>query len=127
MRLLLDTHVVLWALADDSRIGSEARRAIEDTRNSVFVSAASAWEIAVKRALGKLEAPSDLIAWIERSAFNGLSIAIEHALASAELPPRHRDPFDRLLVAQSRLESLTLVTGDAQIARYDVATLDATT
>jgi PIN domain nuclease of toxin-antitoxin system len=89
------------------------------------VSAASAWEIALKRALGKLKAPGDIGEWIDGNSFTRLSIEVEHAVAAAELPPHHADPFDRLLVAQAQLEGLTLVARDDRILRYDVALLDA--
>jgi PIN domain nuclease of toxin-antitoxin system len=122
---LLDTHAFLWWLQDDPRLGAGARRAVEKPENLVFVSAASAWEIALKRALGKLKAPGDIGEWIDGNSFTRLSIEIEHAAAAAELPPHHADPFDRLLVAQAQLEGLTLVAGDDRIERYDVALLDA--
>ena len=126
MRLLLDTHAFLWWLADDAKLGPKARAAIADGRSVVFVSAASVWEIAVKRRSGKLDAPGDVADWIERCDFAPLSIDVEHAVAAAELPPHHRDPFDRMLVAQAQLEELTLVARDDAIDEYDVAVLDAT-
>lgn len=125
MRLLLDTHVLLWALRDDRQLGPEAREAIENTQNPVYVSSASVWEIALKRALGKLEAPRDLVQWLRRTAFQSLAIEIEHAVAAAELPRHHTDPFDRMLIAQAQLQGLTLVTRDSRIAEYSVALLDA--
>jgi PIN domain nuclease of toxin-antitoxin system len=125
MRLLLETHTFLWWLSDDPKLGPEARRAIEKPENFVFVSAASAWEIAVKRASGKLKAPGDIVDWIEQSSFSDLPIEVEHAVASAELPKHHNDPFDRLLVAQAQLEGMTLVAHDDEITRYDVSVLDA--
>jgi PIN domain nuclease of toxin-antitoxin system len=125
LRLLLDTHAFLWWLADDRGLGAQARNEIADGGNLVFVSAASAWEIAVKRAAGKLLAPGDIAGWIEQSNFAPLPIEVEHAVASAELPRHHTDPFDRLLVAQARLEELTLVARDDQIDKYDVNVIDA--
>jgi PIN domain nuclease of toxin-antitoxin system len=122
--ILLDTHAFLWWNADDPKLGTAARAAIRDL-DTVFVSAATAWEIALKRAKGKLDAAGDVADWIEQNAFRALPIEVAHAVAGADLRPHHRDPFDRLLVAQARLEELTLVTADAQIRRYDVATLDA--
>lgn len=91
----------------------------------MYASAASAWEIEIKRALGKLEAPPDLATAIAATGFEPLSIEIEHAVAAGCLPALHADPFDRLLVAQARLEDLTLVTSGGQVARYDVRTLSA--
>ena len=125
MKLLFDTHAFLWWLNDDERLGSGARQAIESGENLVYVSAATAWEIALKRAAGRLEAPGDVAEWIEQSAFSDLPIGVEHAVASAELPQHHKDPFDRLLVAQARAEGLTLVARDADIAKYDVEIVDA--
>jgi PIN domain nuclease of toxin-antitoxin system len=122
--LLLDTHVLLWWSAGDPGLGRRAEAAIADPANVVFISAATAWEIAVKRAAGRLEAP-DARVLIEAGGFQGLPIDADHAVASAELPPHHRDPFDRLLVAQAQLEQLSLVTADPQLARYDVELLDA--
>jgi PIN domain nuclease of toxin-antitoxin system len=125
VQLLLDTHAYLWWNSDDPAIGPVARGAIADPGNTVFVSAATALEIAVKRAIGKLEFERDIAESIVANAFTALPIEVEHAVASGELPLHHRDPFDRLLIAQARVDDLTLVTGDAQIGRYDVATLDA--
>lgn len=125
MRLLLDTHVVLWCLGDVDRLGESARRAITDGHNVVFVSAASAWEISIKRSLGKLEAPDDLEFAITKTGFRPLPITLAHARHAGELPPHHADPFDRMLVAQAGLEALTLVTRDARLGDYEVAILDA--
>jgi PIN domain nuclease of toxin-antitoxin system len=125
VRLLLDTHTFLWWLGDDPSLGPRARRAIADERNAVFVSAASAWEIAVKRRSGKLEAPGDIAEWIANSDFAPLPIEVEHAVAAAELPLHHRDPFDRMLVVQAQLEDLTLIARDDEIGKYAVPVLDA--
>lgn len=127
MLLLLDTHTFLWWNADDPALGPVARDAIMDNDNIVFVSAATAWEIATKRVSGKLEAPGDIAGWIRGNGFTEISVDVEHAILSAELPRHHRDPFDRLLVAQACSEELTLVTSDPEIVKYDVATLDAGT
>jgi PIN domain nuclease of toxin-antitoxin system len=123
--LLLDTHAFLWWSADDSALGQIARDAIAEPDNIVFVSAATAWEIATKRQSGKLDAPGDIAEWIQRSGFMDIAIEVAHAILSAELPQHHRDPFDRLLVAQASIEELTLVTSDPEIVKYDVQTLDA--
>jgi len=125
LRLLLDTHVLLWVLLDDRRLRSEVRDRIADGRTEVFVSAASAWEITIKRALGQLRAPDDLVHQLAAARLAGLDVRIEHALAVAELPDHHRDPFDRLLVAQARVEKLVLVTSDDVLRRYDVPVLQA--
>ena len=125
MQLLLDTHAFLWWLKADPKLGPEARSVISDGENDVYISAATAWEIAVKRANGSLDAPGDIVDWITRSDFTDLSITVEHAIAAAELPPHHHDPFDRLLVAQARLEDLTLVAHDREIEKYEVPQLPA--
>lgn len=125
MRLLLDTHVLLWALTDDSSLTAAARAAIVDGRNRVVVSAVSAWEITIKRSLGKLRAPADLAEEVAAHRFTPLAVSLEHALAVGALPDLHRDPFDRLLVAQAGVEDLTIVTRDRAIARYDVDVLGA--
>ena len=126
MLLLLDTHAFLWWLNDSEELGFKARETIASGDNLVFVSAATAWEVAVKRASGKLDAPGDIASWIVDNHFTPLSIEVEHAVDAAELPFHHRDPFDRILVAQARRIGLTLVTSDEQISAYDVALLDAT-
>ena len=125
MRLLLDTHVLLWWLADDAALGEEARAAVADPRSFVAVSAASACEIAIKKALGKVHAPDDLEAELERNRFAALVVTVGHALRAGALPPHHHDPFDRMLVAQGQTEGLTIVSGDPDIARYGVPVLIA--
>lgn len=125
MLLLLDTHAFLWWNADDAALGPVARSAIADGDNIVFVSAATAWEIATKRASGKLAASGDIAEWMRKNGFDEIAIEVEHAVLAAELPQHHADPFDRLLVAQATIEELTLVTSDPEVAKYDVATLDA--
>jgi PIN domain nuclease of toxin-antitoxin system len=123
-RLLLDTHVVLWWLADDPTLSDELKATI-DEEVDVFVSAATVWEVAIKQQLGKITAPSDLPERIRDSELPNLSITSGHAIAAARLPPIHRDPFDRLLVAQARSEGLTLLTRDKILRDYDVAVLPA--
>lgn len=125
MRLLLDTAVVLWALGDDPKLSREARAAIVAADSVVTVSAASAWEIAIKRALGRLEAPEDLAGALRAARLEPLDITIEHATVAGALPRHHDDPFDRMLVAQAQIEDLTLVTRDRAFARYNVRTLAA--
>lgn len=125
MNLLLDTHVLLWALDTPERLGVEAREVLRDPRHQVVVSAASAWEISVKAALGKLRFDGDLSRVLKAVGFDALTISVEHALAAGALPAVHRDPFDRMLVAQARIEGLTLVTRDAVFDGYDVATMAA--
>lgn len=117
MRLLLDTHVLLWWLADSPRLTKPARTLIAGG-SQVFVSAGTAWEISIKRALGKLTAPDDLEAAVEASQFEPLPISVRHTIAAGDLAHFHEDPFDRLLVAQAKCEGLRLVTGDSRLAAY---------
>lgn len=129
MSLLLDTQVFLWWVNDDPRLGANARKALEDAGIQVVFSSASAWEIAIKARLGRLHAPPDLTTFLtDQITINGfrvLPIELEHAARVRHLDDHHRDPFDRLLVAQAILEGLTLVTSDAVIGRYPVNVLDA--
>ena len=124
-RLLLDTHAVLWAMEDNPRLDSNARRAIVDPRNEVFVSAASAWEIAIKRALGRVRAPDNLGDEVVAAGFSELAVTIFHGELAARLPLYHRDPFDRMLVAQAQAEGLVIVTADPRIMEYTVRTMSA--
>lgn len=124
MRLLLDTHALLWWLGDDPRLSAGARQGITDSP-VVVVSAASVWEIAVKQALGKLTGPDDLEAEITANGFTALDISAGHALSAGRLPRHHEDPFDRMLIAQAMSEGLTVVTGDRRFADYDVPRLAA--
>jgi PIN domain nuclease of toxin-antitoxin system len=119
-RLLLDTHVLLWWLSDDSQLSSDAREAISDPRNEIYVSAATTWEIAIKTQLGKLQAPVDMESIIEAEGFTPLPITLFHGQQAGHLPPLHRDPFDRMLIAQASAEGLVLVTNDEQIVRYGI-------
>jgi PIN domain nuclease of toxin-antitoxin system len=120
LRLLVDSHVVLWHVLDDPRLGPTPTAAIEADNAEVLVSIASLWEIAIKRALGKLEAPDDLPQRIEELGFEMLPITAEHAWRVRDLPHHHGDPFDRLLIAQARAEALPIVTADPSFAAYDV-------
>lgn len=116
-RLLLDTQIVLWALAGHRRLPREARRLIQ--AHDAVVSAASIWEIAIKVSIGELDADPDAVRLaLDPSGFEELPVTGEHAARVALLPPHHRDPFDRLLVAQALVEGLTLLTADAQLAPY---------
>ncbi|MGH7550991.1 MAG: type II toxin-antitoxin system VapC family toxin [Gemmatimonadota bacterium] len=117
--LLLDTHVFLWWRTNDPRLGSESRDAISSTP-LVFVSAASAWEAAIKIALGRLRLPEPFSRGVDDSGFQRLPIAFEHADAAAVLPRHHGDPFDRMLVAQAQFEGCALVTHDTLLAPYGV-------
>lgn len=127
MKVLIDTHTFLWWNTDDPLLSVRAREIIADGRNEIFVSAASAWEIAIKTAKGRLILPESPARYISSRIslfrFRSLPIQISHAAHVFELPSYHQDPFDRLLIAQSRLESLPLVTKDEDILKYDVETI----
>ena len=118
MRLLLDTHVFLWWLADDDRLKKAEREAIREPENDVYLSAASIWEIVIKQGLGRLRVPESASVAARRLGLQPLPITFEHAEATATLPPLHGDPFDRILVAQARTETLTLVSYDTAIRAY---------
>jgi PIN domain nuclease of toxin-antitoxin system len=120
-RFLVDTHAVLWWLAGDRRLPAAVRATIADPANEALVSAASAWEIAIKRSVGKLEAPDLLLDEVPSVGLQWLPVTAEHAWAVRQLPLHHRDPFDRLLVAQATLEDAVIVSGDRRLAAYGVA------
>ena len=125
MRLLLDTHVFLWWLQDDPRLGRMARRRIRASENLVYVSAASIWEVSIKQSLGRIDFQgAKVVDEIETGGFIELEITARHAWAAGRLPPHHADPFDRLLIAQARLEGLTLVTRDPAFKNYAVQLLE---
>ena len=126
-RLLIDTHVFLWWLGDDHRLGPKARDLIANADNQVFVSAATAWEIAIKKSIGKLDAPDDLDAIAKEEGFEELPITFFHGERAGDLPRLHRDPFDRMLVAQSQAEGLEIITADDTIPNYAVKTFNALT
>ena len=123
MTLLLDTHVLLWWLADDPRLTPAMREAIADPSTSIMVSAASAWEAAIKAAVGKLTVPDGLQQELERHGFDELPVTIEDGLAAGALPRHHSDPFDRMLIAQATRRRFVVVTADRRFADYDVLTL----
>ncbi len=124
MRLLLDTHVALWALADAPKLGPSARAAIVDAGNDVLVSAVSVAEVAIKASSGKLTGAEHFVGECRTAGLAELPFTAAHADALRELPLLHRNPFDRLLVCQARVEGLTVVTVDPQCREYAVATLD---
>jgi PIN domain nuclease of toxin-antitoxin system len=127
MRLVLDTHALLWWLDGDRRLSRLARTAIGDAENTVFVSAASAWEITTKNRLGKLPGAADVAAdvagAVSGQGFTPLDITIVHAQRAGRLPGEHRDPFDRMLIAQSQVEDLQIVTDDSVFDAYGVERL----
>lgn len=119
MRILLDTHIFVWWLANDRKLPKAADPLILDPSNEIHVSAASVWEIAIKSGLGQIEVdPLLVVAAIPESGFKELSITAQHAIEVRALPQHHRDPFDRMLVAQSRVEPMHLLTHDKQLAAY---------
>jgi len=123
LRLLIDTQAFLWWMAGAPRLSASAREAIGDPANAVHFSIASAWEIEIKRAIGKLRAPHDLAAAIKTEGFDLLPVELSHIAALAGLPAHHRDPFDRMLLAQAQVEGLRLVSADTVFRRYGVAPL----
>ena len=125
MNLLLDTHVLIWALENNPTLSEIAANSIIDGSNMVFVSAASVWEIGIKRNIGKLETPDNLLEEIKLHRFTPLHINHDHAQLAGKLPDINKDPFDRILIAQAIIEKFTLVTRDQWIAEYDVAILKA--
>lgn len=124
MRLLLDTHVLIWSLSSPGRLPRRLVRRLEDPATVVFASAASTWEIAIKAALGKIDAsPDEVAAGIRETGFTELSVSVAHTCRLADLPNHHRDPFDRMLVAQALEEGLTLVTSDRALHSYPIPML----
>jgi len=120
VKLLLDTHAALWWLADDEHLGGDAARQLTDESNRVLLSSAVVWEVAIKRSLGKLQAPADMAATLLSGGVHPLAITIEHAAAVEALPCHHGDPFDRILVAQAIAEGAAIVSQDERLAAYDV-------
>ncbi|MDE0281114.1 MAG: type II toxin-antitoxin system VapC family toxin [Gammaproteobacteria bacterium] len=120
MRLLLDTHILLWALNDDPRLVAPAREALHDAQERI-VSAATIWEISIKRALGKLRVEGNPIQHALDAGCVPLSVTWSHGEAAGSLPPHHADPFDRLLIAQAQIEGMTILTADPFFRQYDVS------
>ncbi len=125
MNLLLDTHTVLWWLSDDPALSETARAAIADPENTVFLSAVVMWEIRIKQSIGKLDLPDNFGEVLDEQRFAELAVTVDHAHTIAELPAAHRDPFDRMLVAQAMVEHMVIVTRDRSIADYDVEVIVA--
>jgi len=124
-RLLLDTHTFLWWLTDSKNLGKNSRALIKDSKNFIFFSAASGWEISIKKSLGKLEAPEGMDNIVEEEGFERLSISVFHAERAGALPLIHRDPFDRMLIAQAQAEGLEIITADEIIPQYGINTINA--
>ncbi|MEX2493310.1 MAG: type II toxin-antitoxin system VapC family toxin [Nitrospirales bacterium] len=123
MKFLLDTHVLLWWLSDHKSLSSKAAVAIKDGENSIFVSAATAWEISMKQGLGKLKAPANLEEVLTSNSFQPLPISLQHGLVAGALPRHHDDPFDRMLIAQAQIGQLTIITHDIRMEGYGVSIL----
>ena len=119
-RFLLDTHTLLWWLNDSPQLGPRCREMIRNDRNQVFVSAATTWEISIKMAIGKLRAPEDMDSVVEDEGFSKLPISLYHGQLAGSLPAHHRDPFDRMLIAQAQAEGLILITADENISLYNL-------
>lgn len=124
-RLLLDTHAFIWWIAGNESLGQKAREQIADTGNEIYISSASVWEMSIKQQLGKLSAPEDLETVVERCGFSALPISLFHAQQAGSLPAHHRDPFDRMLIAQGQAEGLTIVTQDSAFPAYGIHLLNA--
>jgi PIN domain nuclease of toxin-antitoxin system len=127
VRILLDTHVFLWWISRDHQLSSDASELMADIENELFLSPASVWEIVIKAQAGRLPLPTPIARFITEemteNAIDALPIAISHALAVAELPPLHKDPFDRMIIAQAQCEKLPILTADPMIRQYDVETM----
>jgi PIN domain nuclease of toxin-antitoxin system len=117
---LLDTHILLWFLENDSKLSDQVREVITNPKNLIFVSVISAWKISIKQSLGKLIAPSNLEEALRFSRFEVLSMTLAHGIKVADLPIHHKDPFDRMLIAQALIEGLTIITVDQKFKLYDV-------
>lgn len=120
MNVLLDTHLLVWWLTDAKELSTEARAIIAAQENVVFVSAASVWELRIKEALGKIKLPEDFGEVLEAQPFEELAVTVAHAHEVRKLPMHHRDPFDRMLIAQARSDGLTFLTHDEVVAKYEV-------
>ncbi|ASK27436.1 PIN domain nuclease [Neisseria chenwenguii] len=124
-KILLDTHVVLWWVLDDGKLGKNARKLIENPNNLIFVSAASIWELSIKLNKGLLKLPEEFFDVIGQEDFENLPIDFFHAKQAGQLPAIHQDPFDRMLIAQTQAEGLELMTVDGYIPQYGIRVIDA--
>lgn len=124
-RILLDTHALLWWLDDNARLGDKAKELISDPRNEIYVSAATSWEISIKKSICKLQAPDDLESIVEDEGFTPLPVSLFHGEQAGILPEHHKDPFDRMLIAQAQAEGLALMTCDSKFPPYKIKLIDA--
>lgn len=125
MQYLLDTHVILWWLTDPKKINRKANKIIGDRENKIFISSASFWEMAIKKSIGRLTLPHNLIETLISEGFETLPILPEEGLGVADLPLLHSDPFDRLLIIQAKFQDLIIITNDSKIKEYPVVTLES--
>ncbi len=125
MKVIIDTHVLLWWLDEPKSLSKEARDVLAQQENIVYVSAASTWEIAIKQSLGKLKIPKGIEVVLEKNSFTELSISILHSRAVAQLPSIHGDPFDRLLIAQTICEKASIITRDKIFSKYHIPVIKA--
>jgi PIN domain nuclease of toxin-antitoxin system len=123
MNIILDTHIILWWLEDNPRLKNSFKNAIADKRNLCFISAASVWEISIKKALGKLDIPSNYLSVLKKQGFGELPITWEHSQKILSLPMKHKDPFDRMLIAQCIAGGFTILTADGIFAEYKIKML----
>ena len=127
MKYLLDTHAFLWFVTDDNRLSSKAKSIIQDSNNEIYFSAASAWEISIKKKLGRLKFGKNLESFIveqlTENSFSPLAITVSHSLYTEKLPQIHKDPFDRIMISQSKVENMVLITRDKEIREYKVSTV----
>ena len=125
MKYLLDTHAFLWFVSDDKRLSSKAKSIIQDSSNEIYFSAASAWEMSIKAKLGRLKfgrnLESFIIEQLTANSFGPLAITIPHSLYTEKLPQIHKDPFDRMMISQTKVENMVLITGDKKIREYKVS------
>jgi PIN domain nuclease of toxin-antitoxin system len=124
-RILLDTHALIWWLNGDSKLGSNAKAHIASSTNDVYVSAATVWEISIKQQMNKLNAPEDIESVVEKAGFLPLAMSLFHGQQAGKLPLHHKDPFDRLLIAQAQAEGLVILTKDEHFPRYGVRLINA--
>lgn len=120
MNLLLDTHIILWWLENNKLLSAKSRKVISSPNNLAFISAATAWEIAIKKVIGKLSTPDDFQEALRINGFQTLAITLDHAETAGALPRYHDDPFDRMLIAQAQLENLTVITHDKHFKKYEI-------
>lgn len=125
-RILIDTHVLIWWFEGDIQLGNLAREHISNPDNEVYVSAATVWEMSIKQQLGKLVAPDDIDARVEIAGFSKLKISLFHGQQAGRLPLHHKDPFDRMLIAQAQAEGLQILTKDEHFPKYGISLIDAT-